>query len=58
MNRKYTSEKMRVSPETIYQWLYLDARQGGVHYKSLVQHHKKRFLLASSPLCIYCPDGY
>jgi IS30 family transposase len=33
---------MRVSAETIYQWLYLEARQGGVHYKNLVRHHKKR----------------
>jgi IS30 family transposase len=33
---------MRVCHETIYQWLYLDARQGGHHYKNLIRHHKKR----------------
>lgn len=42
LKREYSSEKMRVSAETIYQWLYLEARQGGVHYKNLVRHHKKR----------------
>lgn len=42
LKREYRSEKMRVSHEAIYQWLYLEARQGGHHYKNLVRHHKKR----------------
>lgn len=33
---------LRVSPETIYQWIYRDAAQGGALYKLLVRSHKKR----------------
>jgi len=42
LNREFRSDKMRVSHETIYQWLYDDARQGGDTYLSLVRHHKRR----------------
>ena len=42
LKREFRSRKMRVSPETIYQWLYAEARQGGQYYKLLVRHHKKR----------------
>ena len=42
LKREYRSQKMRVSPETIYQWLYAEAEQGGYYYKLLVRHHKKR----------------
>ena len=36
------SPRMRASHETIYQWVYRDARAGGVLYKDLVRTHKKR----------------
>jgi IS30 family transposase len=32
----------RVHTETIYQWVYKDATQGGELYLNLVRHHKKR----------------
>jgi IS30 family transposase len=40
--REYRSEKMRVSHETIYQWIFADAKQGGDLYQLLVRHHKRR----------------
>ena len=40
LKREYRSEKMRVSHETIYQWIFTDAKQGGDLYLSLVRHHK------------------
>lgn len=40
--REYRSEKMRVSHETIYQWIFKDAKLGGELYLSLVRHHKNR----------------
>lgn len=33
---------MRVSAECIYQWIYKDARAGGVLYQYLTRRHKKR----------------
>jgi len=42
LKREYRSTKMRVSHETIYQWIYADAKAGGVLYKLLPCHHKKR----------------
>jgi IS30 family transposase len=42
LKREYSSPKMRVSHETIYQWILNDARHGGVLYKLLHRHHKKR----------------
>jgi len=42
LNRETRSQKMRVSAETIYQWVYADAREGGSLYKSLIRHHKRR----------------
>ena len=35
-------EQMRISPETIYGWIYLDAGQNGDFYCHLRRHHKKR----------------
>jgi len=35
-------EQMRCSVETIYQWVYRDAQEGGDHYKHLRRSHKKR----------------
>lgn len=34
--------QMRISAETIYQWIYADARQGGDLYRHLRRRHKKR----------------
>ncbi|WP_143735867.1 hypothetical protein [Methyloprofundus sedimenti] len=31
-----------MSHETIYQWIFTDAQQGGDFFLSLVRHHKKR----------------
>jgi len=42
LKREQRSDKMRVSPETIYQWLFADARTGGDAYLSLPRHHKRR----------------
>ena len=42
LKREYRSQKMRVSHETIYQWIFADAKQGGDLYLSLVRHHKNR----------------
>jgi len=42
LKREYSSLKMRVSHETIYQWILSDASRGGVLYKLLHRHHKKR----------------
>lgn len=42
LKREYRSHKMRVSPETIYQWVFADAGQSGKLYQSLVRHHKRR----------------
>ena len=42
LKREYRSEKMRVSHEAIYQWIFADAKQGGDLYLSLVRHHKNR----------------
>ncbi len=33
---------MRISPETIYQWIYTDAAMGGQLYRCLRQGHRKR----------------
>ena len=35
-------EHMRISHETIYQWIYADAMKGGDLYTHLRRHHKKR----------------
>lgn len=40
--REYRSLKMRVSHETIYQWIFDDAKQGGQLYLSMTKHRKKR----------------
>lgn len=42
LKREERSQKMQLSPETIYQWVFADARQGGDLYQSLVRHHKRR----------------
>jgi IS30 family transposase len=42
LKREERSQKMQLSPETIYQWVFDDARQGGDLYQSLVRHHKRR----------------
>ncbi|MDB2705434.1 IS30 family transposase [Pseudomonadota bacterium] len=42
LKREYRSDKMRLSPETIYQWVLADAREGGTLYQSLIRHHKRR----------------
>lgn len=40
---EYPSQsRLRVSHETIYQWIYHDARRGGDLYKHLVREHKRR----------------
>ncbi len=38
----YHVKKMRISHETLYQWIFRDAEQGGLLYTYLVLHHKKR----------------
>jgi IS30 family transposase len=35
-------DQMRVSHETIYRWIYLDAKEGGNHYSHLRRRRKKR----------------
>lgn len=35
-------ERMRVSHETIYRWVYLDSEQGGTIYRHLRRRHKRR----------------
>jgi IS30 family transposase len=35
-------DEMRVSHETIYRWIYLDANNGGTHYTHLRRRRKKR----------------
>ncbi len=42
LKRETRSKKMRVSAETIYQWIFADAQAGGDLYVSLVRKHKKR----------------
>ncbi len=42
LERECRGQQMRVSHETIYQWIFADAKQGGDLYLSLVRHHKKR----------------
>ena len=34
--------RMRISPETIYHWAYIDAQQGGQIYRHLRRHHRRR----------------
>jgi IS30 family transposase len=38
----HSKKKMRVSSETIYQWVFKDAELGGTLYTHLVRSHKKR----------------
>ena len=42
LKRECRDRRMRVSTETIYQWVFKDAREGGDLYLSLVRCHKKR----------------
>lgn len=35
-------DEMRVSHETIYRWIYLDAKEGGTHYSHLRRKRKRR----------------
>jgi transposase, IS30 family len=43
IKRDYPRKKsMRISHETVYQWLYRDAAAGGSAYQQLVRAHKKR----------------
>ncbi len=42
LKREYRSPKMQVSHETIYQWIFVDAKRGDDLYLFLVRHHKKR----------------
>ncbi|MBN2258742.1 MAG: IS30 family transposase [Anaerolineaceae bacterium] len=37
-----TDQQMRISHETIYRWIFLDAKKGGDLYKHLRRRHKKR----------------
>lgn len=34
--------EMRISTECIYNWIYIDAKEGGYLYQHLRRHHKKR----------------
>jgi IS30 family transposase len=36
-------QRMRVSPETIYQWIYRDAADGGSLFHHLRRHHRRRY---------------
>jgi IS30 family transposase len=36
------STQMRISPETVYQWIYNDAENGGDLYVHLIRRHRKR----------------
>ena len=36
------NDRMRISPETVYRWIYLDAMEGGNLYQHLRRRHKKR----------------
>ena len=36
------NKSMRISAETVYQWLYKQAAQGGMRYQQLIRTHKKR----------------
>ena len=38
----FNNDLMRISHETIYQWIYLDASTGGDLYTRLRRHHKRR----------------
>lgn len=38
----HSRKRMRISHETIYQWVFKDAVRGGVLYTHLVRSHKKR----------------
>ncbi len=42
LKRETRSRKLQVSHETIYQWILADAKVGGVLYRLLHRHHKKR----------------
>lgn len=42
LGRETRSQKMCISPETIYQWVYNDSRLGGELHTFLVRHHKYR----------------
>lgn len=42
LKREYRSHKMRVSHETIYQWIFTDAKQCGTLYHALNKRHKRR----------------
>lgn len=42
LKRETRSKKLQISHETIYQWILTDAKQGGVLYRLLHRHHKKR----------------
>lgn len=35
-------DEMRISHETIYRWIYLDAQEGGTHYTHLRRRRKRR----------------
>lgn len=37
-----SDDRMRISPETIYRWAYIDAQQGGQIYRHLRRHHRRR----------------
>ena len=37
-----TDQKMRISHETIYRWVFIDAQKGGELYKHLRRRHKRR----------------
>ena len=42
LKREFQGIKMRVSHETIYQWIYADAKIGGILHRLLLKQHKKR----------------
>ena len=45
------STTMRVSPETIYQWIFNDAKSGGDLYRHLLRRHKTRRKQAAYGSC-------
>ncbi len=36
------NHEMRISPETVYQWIFSNAKNGGDLYQNLIRKHKKR----------------
>lgn len=44
LRRDHPSDRrMRISPETIYRWVYRDAADGGTLFEHLRRHHRRRY---------------